>query len=288
MHLDHRFAAGLMAFSALVLRARQASAEDVSPATCARAYEEGQELRKSGQLVSARATLQSCARDQCPDFIRSDCASWYDEVQSELPTLVFAARSQGRDLSEVRILVGERVLASHIDGQAVELDPGDYELRFEARDMRALKQRFVIARGERNRLIQVELEPTVATAAAAASEPGQDRSLTPPAQRSLLVPGIFAGVGVLGVAGFAGLGAWGLSGEKHLEDACSPKCSASQLSEVRTRYLLADVSLGVGVASLSLGAYFYLSQSPTPHARAPKLAVLPRPGGADFVYGGAF
>jgi hypothetical protein len=237
--------------------------------------------------VSARAALQSCARDQCPDFIRTDCASWYDEVQSELPTLVFAARSQGRDLSEVRIWVGERVLASHIDGQAVELDPGDYDLRFQARDMRPLKQHVVIARGERNRLIQVELEPTVATAAAAHA-PGQDRSPTPPPQRSLLLPGIFAGVGVLGVAGFAGLGAWGLSSEKRLEEACSPRCSASELSEVRTRYLLADVSLGVGVASLSLGAYFYLSQDPTPQSQAPKLAVLPRPGGADVVYGGAF
>jgi hypothetical protein len=287
MHLGYHLATGLMAFGALALPARQASAEDVSPATCARAYEEGQELRKSGQLVAARATLQSCAHDQCPDFIRTDCASWYDEVQSELPTLVFAARSQGRDLSEVRIWLGERVLASLIDGQAVELDPGDYVLRFEARDMRPLKQRFVVARGERNRLIQVELEPTVATVPAAAA-PGPDRSLAPSAQRSLLLPGMFAGVGVLGVAGFAGLGAWGLSGEKHLEEACSPRCSASELAEVRTRYLLADVSLGVGLASLSLGAYFYLSQDPTPQTRAPKLAILPRPYGADVVYGGAF
>jgi hypothetical protein len=284
MHLGYSRIRGVIAL-ALAWPESPALAQEAAAATCVSAYEEGQELRKSGRLISARATLQRCARDDCPDFIRTDCGSWYDEVQSELPTVVFAARSQGRDLTEVQISVGGRVLSSHIDGQVVELDPGSYELRFEARDMRPLKKQFVIARGERNRLVQVELE---SIAAPVAPEQEPDSPSTPPVQRSLLLPGIFVGVGALGLVSFAGLAAWGRSKETQLDQTCSPNCEASEISAVRNRYLLADVSLGVGVASLSLAAYSYLSRDPAPRARAPHLALVPRVDGADVVYGGRF
>ncbi|HEX2874104.1 MAG TPA: hypothetical protein VHP33_22770 [Polyangiaceae bacterium] len=265
---------------------RSALAQDAAAtnAECARAYEQGQVERKSGQLLSARSTLQMCARDECPDFIRSDCANWYGEVQSEVPTLVFAARSQGRDISDVRVSVGDRVLSARVDGQVVELDPGEYDFDFRAPDLRPLRQHFVVARGERNRLIQVELEPVAAarvTAAPALARPG----------RSLLLPGLLVGVGAVGVAGFAGLGSWGHSQENQLESSCSPRCSDARVSEVRTKYLLADVSLGVGVASLALGAYFFFSQgSSDAQARAqrPRVAVLATSKGASLAYGGAF
>jgi hypothetical protein len=254
-------------------------------AECANAYEQGQVQRKSGQLITARSTLQMCARDECPDFIRSDCANWYGEVQSEVPTLVFAARSQGRDLSDVRVSVGDRVLSTRVDGQVVELDPGEYDFDFRAPEMRPLRQHFVVARGERNRLIQVELQP-IAAARAPATAPVAARQ-----PRSLLLPGLFVGIGAAGVAGFAGLGSWGHSQENELKGSCSPHCSDARVSEVRTKYLLADVSLGVGVASLALGAYFFFSQGSSDtqaRGRVPQVAVLASSNGASFAYGGAF
>jgi hypothetical protein len=150
--------------------------------------------------------------------------------------------------------------------------------------MRPLQQHFVIARGERNRLIQVQLESSRARA------PESERPPLPAAPaRSLLLPGIFAGVGGLGVAGFAALGAWGRASEDELEATCSPQCVQSQVSSVRTKYALADVSLGLGVASLGLAAYFALAGDSTDApARSASLAVMARPGGASFVYGGRF
>ena len=272
----------------LALHSGQASAQEPSSsaAECARAYEDGQELRKSGRLLSARSALQSCARDDCPGFIRSDCATWYGELQSEIPTLVFAARSEGRDVAEVRVSIGDRVLTSRIDGREVELDPGEYEFRFVAPEMRPLEQHFVIARGERNRLIQVQL---ASSAPRLPPPPKAAAPLQPASRRSLLLPGVLAGVGGLGVVGFAALGAWGRASEDELETTCSPQCSESRVSSVRTKYLLADVSLGVGVASLGLAAYFAIAGGATEApARAPSLAVMPRPGGAGIFYGGAF
>ncbi|MES1182463.1 MAG: hypothetical protein ABUL60_01540 [Myxococcales bacterium] len=241
--------------------------------------------RKSGELIAARSTLQSCARDECPEFIRTDCTAWFAEVQEEVPTLVFAARSQGRDVSDVQVALGERVLAARLDGQVVELDPGEYDFVFRATSQRSLTQHFVIARGERNRLIQVELQPV---AAAVAEEPAE-RAMARP--RSLLVPGIFAGVSVLGVAGFAGLGAWGHSNENRLQASCAPGCSDSRVSEVRTKYLLADVSLGVGVASLAVGAYLFFSGGTSQAQGAvspPRLMVLASPGSGGLAYGSNF
>jgi len=228
----------------------QGSAPATSSAECVRAYEEGQERRNSGRLVAARESLQVCARDECTDFIRRDCAAWYGELQDELPTLVFAARSGERDLTEVRIAIGPRVLASRIDGQAVELDPGEYDLEFAAPGMQPLTQHVLIARGERNRLVRVELQPLqpdpVAKPPSIARETG-----------SYLVPGLLLGLGGVGLASFGGFAAWGLTSESKLEATCSPHCRAGEVSSVKTKYILADVSLGVGVAGLSLGTYFF-------------------------------
>jgi hypothetical protein len=248
-------------------------------AQCAQAYEQGQVQRKSGGLLQARSTLQQCAQDECPDFIRNDCLGWFAEIQNDVPSLVFAAKSQGRDLSDVRVSLGSRVLTPRIDGQVLELDPGEYDFRFESPGMQAQTVHFVLVTGERHRLIQVDLVP-VATVAA---EPA--KATVRPRPRSLLLPGILVGVGVVGLGGFAGLGAWGHSNESKLELSCSPNCSKDKVSEVRTKYLLADVSLGVGVASLALGAYFFLRQD---SGDAPPVTVSASARTATVTYRGAF
>ncbi len=264
----------------------EATPEAATNAECVRGYEEGQVARQAGQLVSSRSLLQLCARDECPDFIRSDCATWYGEVQTEVPTVVFAARSRGLDLVDVRVSLGGRDLAARIDGQALELDPGEYDFTFHAPGMQPRTQHSLIVRGERNRLIQVELVPEGGSPAALSTE--ADAPSLAARQRSLLLPGIFAGIGVAGLSGFALLAASGRSTESLLEDACAPRCSERQVSGVRTKYLIADVSLGVGVASLALGAYFLFSQPSGATAQTPPVNLQASAEGASFVYGGRF
>jgi hypothetical protein len=231
--------------------------------------------------LEARSTLQKCAQDECPDFIRDDCLGWFAEVQNDVPSLVFAARSQGRDLSDVRVSLGSRVLTSRIDGQVLELDPGEYDFRFESPGMRSQTTHFVLATGERHRLVQVDLVPLAAAADDEAAAPPPVRSRA----RSLLLPGIFVGVGAAGLGGFAGLAAWGRSSESKLELTCAPHCRKGDVSDVRTKYLLADVSLGVGVASLALGAYFFFRQD---EGDVPPVGVSATTRSATLTYGGAF
>jgi len=273
-----------VSFPAAVARAQEASepASQQAPsvnAQCAQAYEQGQVQRKSGGLLQARITLQQCAQDECPDFIRNDCLGWFAEVQNDVPSLVFAAKSQGRDLSDVRVYLGSRVLASRIDGQLLELDPGAYDLRFQSPGMEPQTKHFVLVPGERNRLIEVELVPLGTAHDQVIPAP------LPPRPRSLLLPGIFAGVGAVGLGGFVGLGAWGRTNESKLERSCSPHCRQGEVSAVKTKYLLADVSLGVGVASLAVAAYFFFREDA---GDAPTVSVSATPRTATLTYGGAF
>ncbi|HYP76857.1 MAG TPA: hypothetical protein VER12_12910 [Polyangiaceae bacterium] len=230
-------------------------------ALCVRAYEQAQEQRHTGKLLEARVQLQSCARDACPKFIRSDCANWYGELQTEMPSVVFAARSAGRDLTDVQVSFQRRLLASRIDGEAIELDPGEYDFEFRSPGMQPLTQHVLISRGERNRLQRAELLPVAKVAAAP-----DEKKLPPPTQRSWLLPGVLGGVAVVGLSSFVAFGVWGHSAESKLETSCSPNCSKDQISSVKTKYVVADVSLAVGVVGLGLATYLALSSGPEQRA----------------------
>ncbi|RYZ06389.1 MAG: hypothetical protein EOO73_15525 [Myxococcales bacterium] len=283
------FALGLALASAsvgAVARAEEGAAAPAgtpSSAECAQSYEQAQEQRKSGALVAARDTLRLCARDECPGFIRTDCLAWHAEVQAELPTLVLSATSEGRDLTHVTVTEGGgRVLATRLEGQVIELDPGEYDLGFSAPGTQPQTVRFVVARGERNRLLRVELLPI------AAAVPAPSRPPPPRFERSLTVPAIFTGVALVGVSGFAALGAWGRSSESKLEGSCAPQCAKDEVAAVRTKYVLADVSLGVGAASLVLAAYTFFRQSPPGPSGATGVGVQAGPQVAGVTYGGRF
>jgi hypothetical protein len=66
---------------------------------------------------------------------------------------------------------------------------------------------------------------------------------------------------VVGLLGWAVLGAIGSGEESDLRDTCAPNCPQSEVDSVSTKYLMADISLGLGIAGLGTGvALFFLSQ----------------------------
>jgi hypothetical protein len=280
-----RWLVTLLALSGFATAAGTAAAQAAAPSReeCASAYETAQEQRQVGKLLSARQTLQLCANEACPDFVRNDCTAWYDEVQGEVPTLVLAAKSRGHDLSAVRVWSGERLLSARLDGQAIELDPGVYDLRFEAQAMQPLDRHIVVARGERDRLVEVTLEPVQSRPAA--------RPVAVPSEPSLMLPATLLGLGALGVGGFAALAIKGRALENDLASSCSPRCGAGRIDEVRKHYLLGDVALGVGVTSLVVGTYLLATRTAGSHPateQTPRVAIVALPSVAVVSYRGAF
>jgi hypothetical protein len=285
----------------------QALAQGPAPSSsvqqCALAYENSQEHRRAGAISSARLEFARCEQDDCPAFIRSDCSRWSKEAEADQPTLIFSAKSGTRDMLDVQVSTGGRVLVERLSERTVELDPGEYDFLFEATGGGAVVQHAVIAAGDKNRLVRAEFAPAAPVHTAAARprrlpaaaptprmEASQSEAAITPAPGPGALPWLLFAVGAASVGAGGGLSVWGRSSETRLRDTCSPNCTDSQVRAVRTKYLLADVSFGVGLASLSAAAYFFLRQPAPEHvAKGPlPLTVVASPRGVLAAYGASF
>jgi hypothetical protein len=289
----------LVAFA--LTRAGVSHAEDSKKAQCAAAYEKSQELRAAGSLKAANESLVVCAQEFCPAFVQTDCAQWLTEVQRELPTIVFVAKDKtGEDTSAVAVSMDGAELMKQLDGKAIIIDPGPHTFRFELEGAEPVEQQVVIRQGQKDRVIAVSFAPPGAEApgdspyAGAKAPAGADagESNGPGPLRTYAY--IAGGVGAAGIIGFAVLGAIGKAEENDLRDSgCSPNCSRSDTDAIKTKYIVADVLLGVGIAGLGTGvALFFLSQpkkeEPKDTAGGLKFDVRAAPGAAFATVDGRF
>lgn len=280
----------------------QAVAAPTNPAIqeCARAYEDAQEHRGAGALSAARSEFERCQRVDCPQFIRSDCSRWSKEVDAEQPTVIFSAKRGTHVLTEVRVSTGARVLVERLNDQAVELDPGEYDFRFETSEGGHVVQHARIEAGNKDRLVHVEFAPAArahtASAqprrgheAAATAEPS-GQSAAAPATSPQVLPWALLAVGAASIGAGAGLAVSGHSEELQLRDTCSPHCTDAQVAPVHTKYLLSDISFGVGLVSLSAAAYLFLSHSDAEHTAdgALPVTVVASPSSVQAAYGARF
>jgi hypothetical protein len=246
-----------------------ASARGESPKVCAEAYERAQEERKAGHITAAIENLTKCAARDCPSFVSKDCIQWLTDAQLAQPSVVFSVRRDGVELTAVEIAMDGHLLTRSIDGKALALDPGPHVFTFRAVDGGSSEKSFIIRQGERNRIIEIDLLATPPVLAPAAhplvplSGPKHVELPAATPTRSWLPYG-FAGLGVLGVTGFTVFGLWGHSQESDLEKSCAPFCRSSQVDEVRTKYIVADACLAVGLVSLGVATYYFLRDRDVP------------------------
>jgi hypothetical protein len=120
-------------FSALVCMTTElpASAVDEKEA-CLSAADQGQSLRDDGKYSAARDQFLTCSRDLCPKLVHDQCTEWLRQLDESMPTVVFGVKDEhGNDVAAARVLVDGKVVASHLDGKPVPLDPGPHDFRFE-------------------------------------------------------------------------------------------------------------------------------------------------------------
>jgi hypothetical protein len=153
---------GLAALAVAITYARPLLADPTTPPTkleCNDAHTKAQPLRRAGQLRAARRELRTCAAPACPTLIRDECAQWLDEVGRAIPTLVLEASDQdGNDRSDVRVTLDGQVLAERLDGNAIEIDPGEHDLVFESQGVAPVTRHVVVVLGEKDRHERVTLE----------------------------------------------------------------------------------------------------------------------------------
>lgn len=262
---------------------------------CTQAHTQAQVLGKQGDLLLAREQMLRCARADCPDLIVEDCAGWLPAMESRIPTAVFAVSdSEGRDVTEVTVTdQNGRVITTQADGHAVELDPGMYEFRVEAQGYAIYQQRVVLRESEKTRIVRIALRPTEPRAPPAQSEPEPNRSIP-------LASYILAGAALVGGGMFAYFGLRSNSfasefDDLHCADAATrrseglePRCSNLE-SRGELYSNVANVSLGLGLASLGTAVLVYALTPPSPGEQDPGIASLePVPGGVMFRLTGQF
>jgi hypothetical protein len=152
----------LAALALAVTYAGPLLADPTTPPTkleCNDAHTKAQPLRRAGQLRAARRELRTCAAQACPPLIRDECAQWLDEVGRAIPTLVLEASDQdGNDRSDVRVTLDGQVLAERLEGNAIEIDPGEHDLVFEAQGIAPVTRHVVVVLGEKDRHERVTIE----------------------------------------------------------------------------------------------------------------------------------
>jgi hypothetical protein len=251
---------------------------------CVDAAEAGQRLRKEGHLVAARDRLQVCASRECPDVVSQDCTGWLGEVQRSLGSVVVKAHSaSGEAISDVSVFLDGTELAERAPTAAIDVDPGDHVLRCERAGFTPAEQPVRVQEGERGSEIDCRLTPAIASAPGDARVTADPRIFQPlppkPAQRGP-VPWVVWPLGGLGLAGIGAFAYFGLSGKAEEntlrgKTGCAPFCAPEQTDPVQTKFLIADVSLGVGIAALAAAAVVALvhqgSAAPaTPAAPGPE------------------
>jgi len=219
-------------------------------AECAASHFHAQELRREGKYRAVRGALEACSRPSCPTVIQTECADWLKEIESAIPSIVVEARDDtGRDLMDVEVQIDAERVAARLDGRALEIDPGEHVLRFRSAQGTTIEQRILIREGDRGRavLVRFPASPRPPASGATPTHPVPDR----PSGGISPLGVAFGGVALLAVASFATFAVWGKVKQNELDD-CAGHCHPEDLDKMHTRYLIADVSLGV--AAVATGA----------------------------------
>jgi hypothetical protein len=233
-----------------------ASAADPSTEQCLAAYMAGQRFRQAGMPKKAGEQFLLCLRDECPAALRPDCSAWLSETQKLTPSVVLGARDQaGHDLVAVAVLFDGQPLVQRLDGQPIDLDPGEHVLRFQVPNSAPVEQRLLLRAGEKARDVVVTIDVGVP----AATPSGTSSSIP-------TTTWVFGGVAVasLGSAAyffFSGLPTW----ERDHDGGGTSK----DQSFVNTQWALTDVTGSVGLLSAALATYFYVSGRRLPGTVAP-------------------
>ncbi len=212
---------------------------------CLSAPIDGQQQQRAGKLMQARASYLACSKRTCPKVIVQDCEHWLREVEDALPSVILAARdTAGHDLLDARVSV-DGAPAAPVTALGIPLDPGQHVFVFQRDGSPPVQEVALLRAGEKNREITGIFKG-----------PGMKPVLT---ERPIpLSAWVAAGVGVASFAVFGTFGALGVS--QRSSDGCATGCTADQKSSVDTKFVVADVGLGLGVAALGAAVVLYLAR----------------------------
>jgi hypothetical protein len=252
--------------SPIALLAQQ---EAKSRAECVSLHERAQVLRNEGKLLNTRQALRQCSVS-CPALITADCVRWLEEVEKQIPTIVFQAVDGDKDVVNVKVTEGDRVLAESMTGSPVELDPGGHKFKAESPDRPTQEMTFVLREGEKARVIPINFTVAPPLRVAGDLEPKGPRPIPK-------VAIVFGSIAVVAAGTGGAFGVLALKKRSDLDSShCKPLCSDADVKPVKNFALFADVAFGVAVLNAGIAAILILNRPVVP-LKEEKGTSRPRP-----------
>jgi hypothetical protein len=284
---------------------------------CSAVYEAAREQELAGRLQEATSIFQNCAIDSCNNPIRQTCEAKLFRLELDVPSVVPLVKDHtGEPIVDVQVTMDGRLLASRLDGRALSVDPGLHVFVFSADGAEIGRRKLVIAQGQRNRELWMELPAPAVERAAQSDGTAPTEELSDRVQASAVAkhaeaaaprsanlasepqgdgpgaaPYLLGGTALLGAGAYVLLSTWARGDNRQLK-TCSPNCPADSVTHIRSLYLAADISLGVAIASaLGSAALFVFSGSSTKAESGPRrsyaLSVQPERDGALATFRGS-
>jgi len=251
------------------LHTQPCSAQSNTKTECVASYQHAQVSRQDGDLLKAQQALVSCAGAGCPDVMQADCSRWLEEVQAALPSVVFRVlTSSGADIADARIeLDGQPERA--LDGRSITLNPGKHQVTVRAPHFAPVTLQVQIVEGQKLHQQALTLQPISDRPSASGSRAQTAAAGSSTAERRFtVVQWVGVSSAVAGVLGLTYFGLKARAGDSDL-GACSPTCSTGAVADVKRDYLAANLSLGLGLVGLAVGAvHYHLIQGPSPPSNA--------------------
>jgi len=236
---------------ALVSVAPPVRAGDPAIGDCLLAAEASLKLRSEHKLHLMRTQLLVCSAPSCPAEVRQECMRRIDEVNSAAPTIVLAVKNPaGKELVAVKVTVDGQVVADHLDGSALPIDPGAHEFTFEASGLPSLTETIVLHEGEKDRREVVVLGggaapgPHHAGGEATTAESGPAEAPEGTGSGRRVIGLVTGGVGIAGIAAGAILGEVASSDWKKAQSECPTHagCSPQAMSDRSSAVTMATAS----------------------------------------------
>jgi hypothetical protein len=194
----------------------------------------------------------------------------------------------------VKVSVDGAAVTDRLDGKPVQMDLGKHTVKFEYQGQ-TREEDLIVGAGQKNRPVSVVF------GGAAAPSPAPGPAKPQEGGGGSLVP-IFVVGGIGVVAAGILFPVFGLSGKSAVDDlqSCKPHCEETAVDKARTKLILADISLGVGIVAIGVATYMFVTRPKldaevktghaTPHRSLSDIGVdfNPVSGGAMGSVGGRF
>jgi hypothetical protein len=177
-------------------------------------------------------------------------------------------------VSDVSVFLDGTELSERAPTAAIDVDPGEHVVRCERAGFTSVEQSVRVAEGERGDEVDCRLAqatPKVPDAGRPRVDPRILQPLPAGSNAHGPLPWVVWPLGGLGLAGIGTFTFFGLEGKAEEntlrgKTGCAPRCTSTQLEPVETKFLIANVSLGVGIVALAAAAVVALlhqSSGPT-------------------------